>query len=57
MCIRDRDILIKLTDSKDEDIAEAADEALSMILPDDFGDEEEGDEDDDEDEDEDDEEE
>jgi hypothetical protein len=52
-----QDILIKLTDSKDEDIAEAADEALSMILPDDFGDEEEGDEDDDEDEDEDDEEE
>jgi len=49
-----QDILFELKDSKDEDIAEAADEALSMILPDeDDEDEEDFDEEDDKEEDED----
>jgi len=43
-----REILFELSDSEDEDIAEAADEALSMMLPDDEDEEDEDDEDDEE---------
>ena len=40
-----RDILFELSESEDEDIAEAADEALSMMLPDDYEDDEDDEDD------------
>jgi hypothetical protein len=40
-----QDILFKLAESEDEDIAEAADEALADVLPDEYEDEEDDDED------------
>jgi len=43
-----QDILFKLAESEDEDIAEAADEALADVLPDEYEDEEDDDEDEDE---------
>lgn len=44
-----QDILFELKDSKDEDVAEAAHEALSVILPEDEDDEKDFEDDDEED--------